>query len=75
MVVLHRWLKMSAIKKFNNRVQALNAGGRELTLGARDARDLQAEIFELLAQIAELTSQLQKAQGTPSQIAVDAGKF
>jgi two-component sensor histidine kinase len=42
------------LRMFNDRVRAMNQlQKKELTLTAAEARNLQAEIFELLTQIAE----------------------
>ncbi len=44
------------LKTFNKRVQVMNqTNARELTLSALEARNLHAELFELLAHIADLT--------------------
>ena len=64
------------IQKFNQRVQNMNqSGGRELTLGAREARDLQSEIFSLLAQIAEMERKLNQPQPQGPEVAMDGGGF
>lgn len=50
------------LKTFNNRVKAMNqTNSKELVLSAADARNLQADIFELLTQIQALTEVQQKA--------------
>ena len=47
-----------AVKTFNDRVRAMNsANGKVLTLNAQEARNLHAEIYELLATIAELSKE------------------
>ena len=44
-----------AIKNFNERVKVMNqTGGKQLALSAEEARNLHADIFNLLANIAEL---------------------
>lgn len=44
------------LKKFNDRVKVLNqTNARELVLSAAEARQLQADIFDLLTQIQALT--------------------
>lgn len=44
------------LRMFNDKVRAMNQlQKKELMLNASEARNLQAEIFELLTQIAELT--------------------
>jgi hypothetical protein len=44
------------LRKFNDRVKVLNqTNSRELVLSAGEARQLQADIFDLLTQIQSLT--------------------
>jgi hypothetical protein len=44
------------LRKFNDRVKVLNqTNARELVLSAAEARQLQADIFDLLTQIQALT--------------------
>ena len=44
------------IKNFNSKVRAMNqSNGKVLTLNAEEARSLHAEIYDLMATIAELT--------------------
>jgi hypothetical protein len=65
------------LKKFNDRVKVLNqTNSRELILTALDARNLHAEIFELLTQISELTK-IKKEADADSVITVvnDGGNF
>jgi len=46
-----------AIKNFNERVKIMNqTGGKQLSLSADEARNLHSDIFNLLANIAELQS-------------------
>ena len=46
------------IKKFNDKVRVLNQGnGKLLTLNAEEARSLHAEIYDLMATIANLSKQ------------------
>lgn len=64
------------IQKFNQRMQNLNqSGGKELSLGAKEARDLHSEIFGLLAQIADLERRLLSAPQDTVNIALDGGGF
>ena len=43
------------LKNFNNKVKVMNqTNARDLTLSKLEAQNLQADIFELLTQIAEL---------------------
>ena len=45
------------LKNFNKKVQVLNqTNSKELVLSAVEARNLQAEIFELLAHITDMTA-------------------
>ncbi len=44
------------LKNFNNRVKVMNqTNAKDLTLTAADARNIHADIFELLTQIQSLT--------------------
>jgi len=65
------------IKSFNNRVKVMNqTNARDLTLTKLEAQNLQADIFELLTQIAELTK-IQEQQQADAAINVefDGGNF
>ena len=65
------------IKTFNNRVKVMNqTNARDLTLTKLEAQNLQADIFELLTQIAELTK-IQEQQQADAAINVefDGGNF
>jgi len=63
-----------AIKKFNDKVKLMNqTGGKQLALTAEEARNLHADIYILLANLAE-------TQATPvaepvNSISVDGGGF
>jgi len=62
------------IKMFNDRVRVMNqSNGKILTLNAQEARNLHAEIYDLMATIADL----KKAESTDSEfnISLDGGKF
>jgi hypothetical protein len=64
-----------AIRNFNDKVKALNqTNGKQLVLSAQEAKSLHSDIFALLANFAELSS-----QGGPRdeviQISVDGGGF
>ena len=64
----------SAIKNFNERVKIMNqTGGKQLSLSADEARNLHADIFNLLANIAELQSPPESAQS--NSISLDGGGF
>ena len=63
-----------AFKNFNNKVQQMNqSGSRQLMLSADEARNLHADIYVLLANLAEM----QTASGTEpdSEISMDGGGF
>jgi len=62
------------IKLFNDRVRAMNqANGKLLTLNPQEARNLHAEIYDLMATIANLAQQAP----TPkvSVVSLDGGSF
>lgn len=64
------------ISKFNDRVKAMNQmRSRDLTMSADDARNLQAEIFALLAQISRLEELTKQSPEERIEIKVDGGKF
>ena len=65
------------LKNFNKRVQVMNqTNSRDLLLTAVEARNIQAEIFELLAHIVDLT-EIKKDREADSAINVelDGGDF
>lgn len=60
------------LKLFNSKVRAMNqANAKLLTLSADEARNIQADIFELLGTIADLTEKPHPV----TQVAVDGGSF
>ena len=62
------------IKNFNNKVRAMNqANGKILTLNAEEARSLHAEIYDLMATIANLSRNTD--QNTTVSVSMDGGKF
>jgi peptidoglycan hydrolase CwlO-like protein len=64
------------LRLFNDRVRAMNQlQKKELTLTAAEARNLQSEIFELLTQIAELSSKPATNEGEIININMDGGGF
>lgn len=64
------------LRMFNDRVRAMNQlQKKDLTLTAAEARNLQAEIFELLTQIAELSSKSSGNEGEIININMDGGGF
>jgi hypothetical protein len=62
------------IKNFNNKVRAMNqSNGKILTLNAEEARSLHAEIYDLMATIAQLSKNV---DSTPVVTVIsDGGKF
>lgn len=64
-----------AITNFNNRIKTMNqTNSKQLVLNADEARNLHADIFTLLANIAELQSQPESII-EPIQITMDGGGF
>jgi hypothetical protein len=64
------------LKKFNDRVQVMNqTNARDITLTALDARNLQAEIFELLAKINDLVELKKEQKEEVINIDVGGGNF
>jgi len=65
------------LQNFNNRVKVMNqTNSKELVLSALEARNLHAEIFELLAQIAALTKvPAEKSADNDITIQMDGGDF
>lgn len=63
-----------SIKNFNERVKVMNqTGSKQLALSADEARNLHADIFNLLANIAEL--QVQPDAEQTASISLDGGGF
>ena len=63
------------LRKFNDRVKAMNqTNGKQLVLSAEEARNLHADLFALLANIAELSSG-DGPKDDVIQIQVDGGGF
>jgi peptidoglycan hydrolase CwlO-like protein len=61
---------------FNDRVRAMNQlQKKDLTLTAAEARNLQAEIFELLTQISELSSSPASNNADVITVNMDGGGF
>ena len=66
------------LKNFNNKVKVMNqTNSKELVLTALEARNIQAELFEVLAHIADLTAIKQKefADNAVIKIDVNGGSF
>lgn len=63
-----------AFKNFNNKVQQMNqSGSRQLMLSADEARNLHADIYVLLANLAEM--QTGSNDNPSSEISMDGGGF
>lgn len=63
-----------AVKNFNDRVKVMNqTGSRQLSLSAEEARNLHADIFNLLANLAEL--QNVRGPEASTNISLDGGGF
>lgn len=63
------------VKKFNDKVRAMNqANAKILTLNAEEARSLHAEIYDLMATIANLSSSADN-NGSIVEISMDGGGF
>jgi hypothetical protein len=65
------------LKKFNDRVKVLNqTNAREMVLTAAEARQLQADIFDLLTQIQAMSVVSQQTQNNDVvDIEMDGGGF
>jgi hypothetical protein len=65
------------LKKFNDRVKVMNqTNARDLSLTAAEARQLQADIFDLLTKINDLTEIKQQAAVEPTvQVELRGGGF
>ena len=60
------------LKNFNNKVKVMNqTNSKELVLTALEARNIQAELFELLGHIADLTAIKQKTIDDNAVIRID----
>jgi len=63
------------IRMFNDRVRAMNqTNGKLLTLNPQEARNLHAEIYDLMAVIAEL-SKANNQEGSVISVSMDGGGF
>lgn len=65
------------LKKFNDRVKVMNqTNSKELVLSALEARNIHAELFELLVKINELTDIKQNAEDNSTvSVEFDGGNF
>jgi hypothetical protein len=62
------------LKNFNDRVKAMSqTNSRELTMSAQDARNLQADIFNLMTLVVDLSAV--SKQNDVLQIDLDGGNF
>jgi hypothetical protein len=63
-----------AVKNFNDRVKVMNqTGSKQLSLSAEEVRNLHADIFNLLANLAEMQNTREPEQ--PTNISLDGGGF
>lgn len=63
------------LKNFNDRVKAMSqTNSRDLTMSAQDARSLQADIFNLMTLVVELSGKLSQDDGV-IQVSLDGGNF
>ena len=63
------------VKMFNDRVRVMNqTNSPNLVLTAQDARNLHADVFNLLTHIAELSDKLEN-QNEVVEIQMDGGSF
>jgi len=63
-----------SIKNFNDRVKVMNqTGSKQLSLSADEARNLHADIFNLLANLAEISASTSNNVSTVSGL--DGGGF
>lgn len=64
-----------AIKKFNDKVKLMNqTGSKQLALTVEEARNLHADIYILLANLAEMQAG-EPADQVVNSISVDGGRF
>jgi hypothetical protein len=65
------------LENFNNRVKVMNqTNAKDLTLSAKDARNMQASIFDLLTKIADLTEiQEKRVEDEVVNVSMDGGTF
>lgn len=65
-----------AIKQFNDKLRLMNqANAKILTLNAQEARNLHAEIYDLMATIAELAKSGSVTGDPVITVNMDGGKF
>ncbi len=65
-----------SIQNFNNKVKQLNqTASKQLILTSEEARNLHNDIFNLLANLAELQSKPTERVQQNDQVSLDGGKF
>lgn len=65
-----------ALKNFNDKVKLMNqSSSKQLMLSADEARNLHADIFVLLANFAQLQSELSGSTSVSAEISMDGGGF
>lgn len=63
------------LKNFNDRVKAMSqTNSREITMSAQEARNLQADIFNLMTLVVELSAKADQGNDV-MQVQLDGGKF
>ena len=64
------------VKMFSDKVKLMNQTGKQnLTLGAQEARNLHADIFDLLAFCTRLSKQSNSEQNQTINIGMDGGNW
>jgi len=64
------------LKNFNNKVKVMNqTNSKEITLTALEARNIQAEMFDLLTQIADLSKIKKESANEVITVNLNGGKF
>ncbi len=64
------------LKNFNNKIKVLNqTGAKDLTLSAVEARNIHADIFELLTQIQELAKVKREQANEVITVQLGGNKF
>ena len=64
------------LKNFNNKVKVMNqTNSKEITLTALEARNIQAEMFDLLTQIADLSKVKKESANEVITVNLNGGKF
>jgi hypothetical protein len=64
------------LQRFNDKIRAMNqTRSKDLMMSADDARNLHAEVFSLLTQIAELSAKANSAPDESLTISLDGGNW